>query len=110
MADNKQVTLNDYITSEEIEDAYIELIGEYKKLSKHFTTLKNEHVSCPSIYENILREKNELHIKVLELQTENDDSKIHLKRFTDIASTFSVVHEQNQTSRTRIGPGRIPSY
>jgi len=57
MANNKQVTLDDYITSEEIEDAYIELVGDYKKLSKWFTTLKNKHASCPSIYENVLREK-----------------------------------------------------
>ena len=34
MADNKQATLDDYITSEEIEDAYIELVADYKKLSK----------------------------------------------------------------------------
>ena len=33
MADNEQVTLDDYITSEEIEDAYIELVADYKKLS-----------------------------------------------------------------------------
>ena len=56
MADNEQVTLDDYITSQKIEDAY-ELVGEYKKLSKYFTTLINEHASCPSIYENILRKK-----------------------------------------------------
>ena len=80
MADNKQITLDDYITSEKIEDAYIELVAKYKKLSKRFTTLKNERASCPSIYENILREKNELLVKVKELQTENDDLKIHLKR------------------------------
>ena len=42
MVDNEQVTLNDYITSEEIEDAYIELVGDFKKLSKRFTTLKNK--------------------------------------------------------------------
>ena len=30
MADNEQVTLDDYITSEEIEDAYIELVADYK--------------------------------------------------------------------------------
>jgi len=57
--------------------------------------LKHEHASCPSICENILREKNELHVKVLELQIENDDLKICLKRFTDVASTSSVVHVQN---------------
>jgi len=34
MTDNEQVILDDYITSEEIEDAYTELVGEYKKLSK----------------------------------------------------------------------------
>jgi len=110
MADNEHVTLDDYITSKEIEDTYIELVAEYKKLSKRFTTLKNEHASCPSIYENILREKNELHVKVLELQTENDDLKIRLKKFTDVASTSSIVHVQNQAGRTRSGLGRIPSY
>ena len=110
MADNEQVTLDDYISSEEIEDAYIKLVGDYKKLSKHFTTLKNEHASYPSMYENILRVKNELHVKVLELQTENDELKIRLKRFTDVAFTFIVVYVQNQTGRTRTGPGRIPSY
>ena len=72
--------------------------------------MKNEHASYPSIYENILREKNELLVKVEELQIENDDLKIHLKRFTDVTSTFSVVHMQKQTGRTKIGPDRIPSY
>jgi len=67
MTDNEQVTLDDYITSEEIEDAYIELVADYKKNSKWFTILKNERASCPSIYENILREKNELLVKVEEL-------------------------------------------
>ena len=95
MADNDQVKLDDYITSKEIEDAYIELVGEYKKLSKRFTILKNEHVSCLSIYENVLRERNELHVKILELQTENDDLKIRSKRFIDVASTSSVVNVQN---------------
>ena len=42
-----------------------------------FTTLKNEHASCSSIYENILRQKNELHVKVLELQTENDGAQLY---------------------------------
>ena len=47
----------DYITSKKIKDAYIELVAKYKKLSKWLTTLKNEHASCLSIYENVLREK-----------------------------------------------------
>ena len=34
MANNEQVTLDDYITSKEMKDAYIELVTEYKKLSK----------------------------------------------------------------------------
>jgi len=53
IADNEHVTLDDYITSEKIEDAYIESVAEYKKLSKYFTTLKNEHASYTSIYENV---------------------------------------------------------
>ena len=53
--------------------------------------MKNEYASCPSIYENILRKKNELHVKVLELQTENNDLKICLKRFTDVASTLMIL-------------------
>ena len=48
MEDNEQVTLDDYITSEEIEDACSELVAEYKKLSQRFTTFKNEHASCLS--------------------------------------------------------------
>ena len=107
---NEQAILNDYITSEEIEDAYIELVAEYKKLSKRFTTLKKEHASFSSIYENILREKNELLAKTVELQTENDDLKIRLKKFIDVASTSSTIHVPNQADRTRSGPGRIPSY
>ena len=66
--------------------------------------MKNEHASYPSIYENILREKNELLVKVEELQIENDDLKIRLKRFTDVASTSNTVHVQNQAFRTRSGP------
>ena len=112
MAENEQVKLDDYITSEDIEDVYIELVGDYKKLSKQFTTLKNEHASCPyascpSIYENILRDKNELFVKIVKLQTENDDLKICLKRYTDAASTSSAAHVQNQTGRTGSGPDRI---
>jgi len=76
MADNQQVTLDDYITSDEIEYVYIKLVADYKKLSKRFTTLKNEHASYPSIYENILREKNELLVKIVKLQIENVDLKI----------------------------------
>jgi len=76
MANNEHVTFDDYITSEEIEDVYTELVAEYWKLSKWFTTLKNEHASYPSIYENVLRERNELLAKTVELQTENDDLKI----------------------------------
>ena len=57
MADNEQAALDDYITFKEIEDAYIELITDYKKLSKWFITLKNKHTSCLSIYEKNLRAK-----------------------------------------------------
>ena len=70
--------------------------------------MKNKHASFLSTCENILREKNELHVKVLELQTENDDLKIHLKRFTDVTFTSNTAHVQNQAGRTRLGPGRIP--
>ena len=34
IADNEHVTLDDYITSEKIEDTYIELVAEYKKTFK----------------------------------------------------------------------------
>ena len=71
--------------------------------------MKNEHASCPSIYENILREKNELVAKTVELQTENDDLKICLKRFTNVVSTSSTAHVQNQAGRTGSVPGRTPS-
>ena len=33
---------------------------------------ENEGASYQSIYENCLREKNELHVKVIELQTVDD--------------------------------------
>ena len=72
--------------------------------------MNNEHTSCPSIYENILREKNKLLVKIVELQTENDDLKIRLKRFTDVIFTSSTALVQNQVGRTGSGSGKKPSY
>ena len=52
-----EVTIEDCSTLDEVEDAYVELVVDFKKLSKRFTSLKNEHASCPSIYKNIFKEK-----------------------------------------------------
>jgi len=48
--------------------------------------------------------------KIMELQTESNDLKIHLKRFTDVTSTSSTTHMQNLTGRTGSGSDIIPSY
>jgi len=40
-----------------LEDKYFELVEQFKRHFKRFTSLKKEQVSCSSIYENILREK-----------------------------------------------------
>jgi len=62
------------------------------------------------LFMKMFERENELHVKVLKLQTENDDLKIRLKKFTDVTSTSSTVHVQNQADRTGLGPGRILSY
>ena len=49
-------------------------------------------------------------MKIVELQTENDDLKIRLKRLTDVSSTSSTAHIENQAGRTGSGPSRILFY
>ena len=38
MENENEVTIEDFMSLEEIEDAYIELMEEYKKLSKNFVS------------------------------------------------------------------------
>jgi len=58
MTIENEVIINDCMSLEELEDAHIELMEEYKKLSKKIHCFKNSRASCTPSHENVLREKD----------------------------------------------------